>query len=83
MRDEFEPWRRLYRTARWRRLAERMKREARYTCKRCGVLAPGPYELDLDHVRPARADPAQFWSGPFEVLCRSCHSAKKADEARE
>jgi hypothetical protein len=34
---------------------------------------------ECDHIQPHRGDPVKFYSGPFQSLCKSCHS-KKTDQ---
>jgi 5-methylcytosine-specific restriction protein A len=64
--------RRLYRTARWRRLKTTVLQETPF-CP-CGRLGS-----ELDHVVPHRGDLQLFWSKDnVQMLCTSCHSAKTA-----
>lgn len=73
MRDN-EDIRRLYRTARWRRL-----RQAQFgqqpLCEMCLerediVIADVVHHSEGGH----RNDVVRFWAGPFQSLCASCHS---------
>ena len=71
--------RRLYNTARWRRL--RLDQLARdplcAICTQAGRITPA---TTCDHVVPHRGDETLFWSGPFQSLCSSCHSHDKQVE---
>lgn len=68
--------RKLYHTARWRRLrARKFADDPR--CVAC--LAEGRAEpwTDLDHVRPHRGDLVLFWDdGNLQGLCAAHHRAK-------
>ena len=47
------------------------------SCERIGISTPAEH---VDHVVPHKGDPNQFWDGPFQALCPSCHSKKTVDE---
>jgi 5-methylcytosine-specific restriction enzyme A len=68
--------RRLYRTARWRRIREQKQRE-NPLCAECqanGYVEPW---TDLDHRIPHRGDLVLFWDASNLVgLCHPHHSAK-------
>ncbi|WP_287363448.1 HNH endonuclease [Mesorhizobium sp.] len=52
----------------------------RFTCQRCKLLESDTSKLVCDHITPHRNDEAKFWSGPFQTLCRNCHSGAKQKE---
>ncbi|MGU3418515.1 HNH endonuclease [Methylobacterium sp. D54C] len=72
---------RLYGTARWLALRSGQLR-AEPLCRLClaeGRVTPA---VVCDHVEPHRGDVDLFWAGPFQSLCKSCHSStKQKDEA--
>jgi 5-methylcytosine-specific restriction protein A len=74
-----DPFRRLYSTARWRRLRVRIKRE-QPLCKVCGNHATE----EIDHVVPARiwcARGNDSWDqGNLQGFCSTCHHRKSARE---
>ncbi len=82
-----EPWRRWYRTARWRKVRQAVFLRDRYTCRMagCGRLDGDTSRLVCDHVRPHRGDEALFWDERnLQTLCKPCHdSAKQAAERRQ
>lgn len=81
---DLEPLRRLYSTARWRRLRLKIIARDANTCQMptCGVVRP-PSGLVCDHVKPHRGDLALFWNEEnLQTLCKPCHdNAKQRDEA--
>ncbi|MFW2829888.1 HNH endonuclease [Sphingomonas sp. ID0503] len=80
-RDRFrdaQPWRKWYKTARWRALRIATFVRDAFTCQMCGRVAPAG-ELTADHRRPHRGDEALFWDADnVETLCTSpCHVKHK------
>jgi hypothetical protein len=73
--------RRLYWTARWRRIAKAHLDEHPLCvmCEAEGVIAPATV---CDHVTPHRGDVDAFWSGPFQGLCKRHHDSAKQREER-
>lgn len=66
--------RRLYRTARWRRLREAQLRE-QPLCQWCLELEIVEVATEVHHAEGGhRDDPERFWSGPFRSTCSACHS---------
>lgn len=62
---------RFYKSIRWLEIrVDQLKREP--NCKFCGQRA----EI-CDHIARHEFDPVKFWSGPFQSLCRTCHSSGK------
>lgn len=76
------PWRQLYNSARWRKLAAIIKRRDRYTCQRpeCGHVGG---KLIVDHKRPHRGDEALFFDEEnLWTLCKPCHDGWKQKRER-
>lgn len=73
------PTKRLYGSARWISLrAQQLSDEPLCrTCLKDGRITPA---VVCDHVMPHRGDVARFWAGPFQSLCKTCHSAEKQRE---
>lgn len=68
-------YRRLYSTARWKRLRAQVLAE-RPLCEWClerEVVEPA---TDVHHAEAHRGDLAKFWSGPLIATCRSCHASR-------
>lgn len=66
--------RRLYRTARWRRLRLEVLAAQHYRCAQCDHVI---LEQDVDHRRPHQGDVRLFWDrANLQGLCKSCHSMK-------
>ena len=72
-------WQRLYKTARWQRI-RRIQLATEPWCAEC--LSVGIYEpaVDVDHIEPHRGDYKKFFTGPYQSLCKACHSRKTALE---
>ncbi len=72
--------RKLYATARWRRIRADQLREQPLCCM-CRAEQMAVAATVCDHVTPHRGDVHAFWAGPFQSLCASHHSsAKQRDE---
>ncbi len=69
----WDPW---YKTGRWQRIRKaQLDREP--LCRMCrdeGIAAPANV---CDHIEPHRGDPAKFWHGPFQSLCKRHHDRDK------
>lgn len=67
-----QPWRNLYKTARWRQI-----REAQLTlhpfCQPCQAKGKLTRAEVVHHTLPHRGDPVLFFNGPFEPACKPCH----------
>ena len=85
MRMASAPWRKWYKTARWRALRLDTFTRDRFTCqmKGCGRIEGRTALLVCDHVRPHRGDERLFWDcGNLQTLCKDCHDrVKQAEEA--
>ena len=74
-------WRKWYGTVRWQRLrASQLSKEplCRY-CMRLNLVVPAQV---VDHIIPHKGNPALFWSGALQSLCKSCHDSLKQAEER-
>lgn len=86
--DQAKAYRRLYKTARWRRTREAQlaKQPLCQTCRTEGRVTAATV---CDHIDPnKKLDSATFYDGPFQSLCDQepwrCHSSRKqSDERRE
>lgn len=62
-------------TARWRRLAERVRIEGGSACERCGSPAK-----EVHHRRPLHLGGAPFDRGNLALLCAACHQLAHSQE---
>ena len=83
-RNASQVWRSWYRSARWRRLRERILTRDLFTCRMCGLLHAGKGTAVVDHVKPHRGDEVLFWQeSNLQVLCKSpCHDKHKQAQER-
>lgn len=80
--DNRPEWRRLYWTARWKklRLAHLTSHPICVFCQATGMIRPATV---VDHVTPHRGDEVLFWDEDnLQSLCKSHHDAAKAQEER-
>lgn len=80
--ERWGKFRRLYGTQRWRRLAKKQV-ALEPLCAMCAKLDRATEAEVCDHVNghPDDETEEQFWSGPFQSLCKGCHDgAKKREE---
>lgn len=71
-----------YRTARWQKLAARVRKRDDYTCQQTGVLClgkhPAPDSPVVDHIRPHRGDPVLFWDETnLQTVSKAWHDSEK------
>lgn len=70
------PWVKWYKTSAWRRL--RMSQLAREPlcrfCKSMGIVTAAD---TVDHVIAHKGNMTLFFRGPFQSLCKTCHSSVK------
>ncbi len=74
------PWRKLYKTARWRALRMVILTRDMFTCQwpSCGLMTADTSQLVVDHKRPHRGDEALFWDERnLQCLCAPCHNSRK------
>ena len=79
VRDQ-RPWRKWYKTARWRALRWSVLVRDCFTCQwpGCGRIEPDTSKLVADHRRPHRGDEMLFWDEDnLWTLCSGCHSGAK------
>jgi 5-methylcytosine-specific restriction endonuclease McrA len=71
-RPEAEAYRALYKTARWkrRRAAQLRGHPLCAICEAQGRVTPATV---AHHVTPHRGDPAPFWNGELQSLCKVHH----------
>ncbi len=87
-RNDFQPWRAWYKTARWRKLREAILLRDRYTCQATGALLIGKYPAPnspvVDHRKPHRGDETLFWDpGNLQAVSKEYHDqAKQSLEKR-
>ena len=48
-------------------------------CRDEGRITPATV---CDHIHPHKGDPALFYGGPFQSLCKPCHDRHKQAEER-
>lgn len=78
-RKSLKPWRAVYRTERWKKLARRILRE-RPTCERCRSAPSAIVDHRIPLGPPAWPDP--FDESNLDALCRPCHGIKTAEDYR-
>jgi 5-methylcytosine-specific restriction enzyme A len=66
----------------WEAFAAAYKRE-NPLCRPCEAQGRYVATYAVDHITPVSGpDDSTFWTGPFQPLCRSCHSRKSMSEMR-
>lgn len=82
--DRGEPWRRWYKTARWRALRLKVFLRDLFTCAnpKCMHVEGDTSLLVCDHIKPHRGDERLFWDeANLQTMCKHCHdSLKQAEE---
>lgn len=74
------PHKRLYDSKAWKD-RRRAQLDAFPLCAFCLALGKTRAATVADHVRPHRGDLGEFFHGPLQSLCATCHSgAKQAEE---
>lgn len=79
-RDDTQPWRKWYKTARWQKLRWSVLERDRFTCRFCKRAEGVTKLLVCDHITPHQGDEVAFWAGPFQCLCKACHDSRKKKE---
>lgn len=79
--EEAAAYRKLYRTARWRRLRERQLAH-QPLCQWCLELDTVEPATEVHHLIAHRGDLDLFWSGPFLSTCTPCHATRGQREDR-
>jgi 5-methylcytosine-specific restriction endonuclease McrA len=74
-----EPFRPLYKTARWSRLRWQVLTRDLFTCQMCRRVEADTSKLVCDHIiRHEHKDLALFWDeNNLQALCAPCHSKHK------
>lgn len=76
VRDRENPWRKWYRTSKWRRRrAKQLAMEP--LCRMCAARGRVTPASVADHVIPHRGDEHLFWHGELQSLCKPCHDSDK------
>lgn len=81
-RDDTQPWRKWYKTARWQKLRMTILVRDLFTCQMCKKLEINTSQLVCDHKEQHHGNEEAFWSGPFQTLCKPCHDSTKQKEER-
>lgn len=68
-------YRRIYKTARWRRLREGQL-SSQPLCEWCLERDEVTPATEVHHKVPHKGDATLFWSGPFVSTCKPCHSSR-------
>lgn len=76
-----EPWRKWYKTARWRALRQLVLVRDHYTCQRTGEICAGTYpepnSPTVNHKRPHRGDEQLFWDPDnLETVTKAVHDGE-------
>ena len=70
----------LYNSKQWKEIRAQQLAQYPY-CKACYEQGRGLVPAtEVDHVIPHRGDETKFFAGPFDSLCKSCHSTKTMSE---
>ena len=80
-RRQSQPWRHLYKTARWQRIRQQQL-QSHPLCAwhlKSGRLVPATV---VHHVHRHEGNAALFFGGPFESLCKFCHDSLAQQEER-
>lgn len=76
-RDARLEWRAWYKTARWQKMRWQILVRDGFTCAMCGRLEGDTSQLVCDHIERHGGNAVQFWAGPFQTLCKTCHDGTK------
>lgn len=81
-RDQSQPWRAWYKTARWQKLRLAVLTRDNYICRATGAVLvgvhPAPNSPVVDHMRPHRGDPERFWDqGNLQTVSKEYHDKVK------
>jgi 5-methylcytosine-specific restriction enzyme A len=81
-RSAASPWRKWYKTSRWRSLRMEILLRDHFTCKMCGRVEGRTSRLVCDHIKPHRGNESLFWDqSNLQTLCADpCHNSKKQQE---
>ena len=73
--DEAKAYRKLYSTARWRRIRH-AQLSAEPLCEWCLESETITVATEVHHATPHKGDLVIFWRGPFISTCKSCHASR-------
>lgn len=81
-RDQSQPWRAWYKTARWQKLRRAVLKRDGYRCQATGVALVGRYPDGnspvVDHIIPHRGDEALFWDETnLQAVSKEYHDREK------
>lgn len=77
---EAREWRKLYKSARWSRLRQRVL-DADPLCRYCIEAEVVEEATVVDHIKPHKGDPELFWDvNNLQPLCAGCHDSRKRRE---
>ena len=80
-RDESQPWRRWYKTARWQKFRMSILVRDLFTCQMCKRIEPNTSQLVADHRTPHRGSERLFWDERnLQCVCKPCHDSVKQRE---
>ncbi|UXN62896.1 HNH endonuclease [Phyllobacterium sp. A18/5-2] len=68
-------YRKLYKTARWRRIREHQLTQ-QPLCQWCIEREVVEAATECHHATPHRGSVDLFWSGPFISTCKPCHASR-------
>lgn len=80
-----QPWRKLYKTARWQRARWRVLVRDLFTCQwpGCGKVEADTSKLHADHkVKHGGVEERFFDEAGIWTLCEHCHNSRKQAEER-
>lgn len=81
-REHAAPWRKWYKTARWRALKDEVHLRDLYVCQKTGVLCSGKYPAPnspvADHIVPHRGNEKLFWDpSNLQTVSKAYHDGEK------
>lgn len=72
-------WQHLYNSSRWLAIRKYQLIKDPW-CAECLKNGQHIFATECDHINPHRGDANKFFGGPFQSLCKSCHSRKTLSE---
>lgn len=80
-RSDSAEWQHLYNSHRWRKLRiQHLSVEP--LCRMCADAGLIVQATVCDHITPHKGNPALFYGGPFQSLCKPCHDRHKQSQDR-
>ena len=65
----------LYNSKQWKEIRHEQLLNEPY-CRQCMLQGRRVLATEVDHIEPHKGNVTKFFSGPFQSLCHSCHTAK-------